>query len=132
MPATRRRSRILVALTVGPVLLFLLVSMDVGKPTAFQSGAWRTRQRTQGEIFGGLAEHTAAPGGAVYSHVLVVKLWLPVLCSVFLLLTAIVLVFIFRRRHGADGCTSCGYDLTGNTSGTWPECGSQIVAVQTG
>ncbi len=30
-----------------------------------------------------------------------------------------------RRRRKKDGfCTKCGYDLTGNVSGTCPECGS--------
>ncbi|RMF71302.1 MAG: hypothetical protein D6744_18140 [Planctomycetota bacterium] len=29
-----------------------------------------------------------------------------------------------RRRRGASGCRSCGYDLTGNVSGACPECGA--------
>ena len=29
-----------------------------------------------------------------------------------------------RRRHGL--CLKCGYDLTGNTSGVCPECGTAI------
>lgn len=29
-----------------------------------------------------------------------------------------------RRKSGL--CESCGYDLTGNTSGTCPECGAKI------
>lgn len=30
-----------------------------------------------------------------------------------------------RQERGARGlCPSCGYDLTGNTSGTCPECGT--------
>jgi hypothetical protein len=29
-----------------------------------------------------------------------------------------------RRRQGL--CTKCGYDLTGNVSGTCPECGGKI------
>jgi hypothetical protein len=31
------------------------------------------------------------------------------------------------RRRAANGqCTSCGYSLTGNTSGTCPECGTPV------
>lgn len=29
-------------------------------------------------------------------------------------------------EHGIACCTSCGYDLTGNTSGICPECGTPI------
>lgn len=31
-----------------------------------------------------------------------------------------------RRRGVAGHCASCGYDLTGNTSGACPECGTPI------
>ena len=32
-----------------------------------------------------------------------------------------------RRRHAARGrCPACGYDLTGNASGTCPECGTAV------
>ena len=31
-----------------------------------------------------------------------------------------------RRRHAAGECVACGYNLTGNTSGTCPECGIPI------
>lgn len=31
------------------------------------------------------------------------------------------------RRWAAEGkCTTCGYDLTGNVSGTCPECGTKL------
>jgi len=36
-----------------------------------------------------------------------------------------------RRLRIAKGlCPTCSYDLTGNTSGTCPECGSPIPALQ--
>jgi hypothetical protein len=31
-----------------------------------------------------------------------------------------------RRRIGPNSCGKCGYDLTGNTSGTCPECGTAV------
>ena len=33
-----------------------------------------------------------------------------------------------RRRHTHDQCLTCGYSLTGNTSGTCPECGQEVRA----
>lgn len=36
--------------------------------------------------------------------------------------------FLIRRRKPPLGhCQKCGYDLTGNESGTCPECGTKIV-----
>ena len=31
-----------------------------------------------------------------------------------------------RRRHRRGQCLTCGYDVTGNTSGKCPECGTKI------
>ena len=31
-----------------------------------------------------------------------------------------------RSRHRTSGCRSCGYNLTGNTSGVCPECGTAV------
>jgi len=49
-------------------------------------------------------------------------LWLP------LLLIALPTGFLFwsdhRKRTRMGHCTTCGYDLKGNTSGTCPECGA--------
>ncbi len=37
-----------------------------------------------------------------------------------------VITFLNRRRPSRPGCCrSCGYDLTGNESGTCPECGER-------
>jgi hypothetical protein len=48
-----------------------------------------------------------------------VGLWLPVVLATFFV------VWAWRRDRGLpEGrCQNCGYDLTGNTSGTCPECG---------
>jgi len=40
-----------------------------------------------------------------------------------------VLKRVFRRRRPWR-CPTCSYDLTGNTSGVCPECGSQLVGKQ--
>ncbi len=37
-------------------------------------------------------------------------------------------LFIRSRRPRAGHCMSCGYDLTGNTSGQCPECGHKAMA----
>jgi len=33
-----------------------------------------------------------------------------------------------RRRHRLGQCVYCGYNLTGNVSGTCPECGEKVIA----
>lgn len=40
--------------------------------------------------------------------------------------TAALLTWLKRRKHDAGLCESCGYDLTGNVSGTCPECGQTL------
>ncbi|GMU22893.1 MAG: hypothetical protein AMXMBFR13_29770 [Phycisphaerae bacterium] len=35
---------------------------------------------------------------------------------------------VFVDRKSAGHCQSCGYDLTGNTSGVCPECGTQLTS----
>jgi len=61
-------------------------------------------------------------------HWFVVALWLLILLT-SLAPTWQVLVY-FRRRQCIRGsrCTVCGYDLTGNTSGVCPECGTPTSA----
>lgn len=50
---------------------------------------------------------------------LTIPLWIP------LVLTASPAAYLFYRdrRIPPHCCQSCGYDLTGNTSGVCPECG---------
>jgi hypothetical protein len=43
------------------------------------------------------------------------------------------LLFLYRRLHAyrrilRNGCLTCGYNLTGNTSGVCPECGAPTAA----
>jgi hypothetical protein len=35
-------------------------------------------------------------------------------------------VFAIRQRRGENECATCGYNLTGNTSGVCPECGTPV------
>jgi hypothetical protein len=54
-----------------------------------------------------------------------VPLWLP------LLLSTVVTALPLRRPPRATlrgRCSTCGYDLTGNTSGRCPECGTAVEA----
>jgi hypothetical protein len=51
----------------------------------------------------------------------------------FPLWLAVILIslplFFRRRSHRADACcVSCGYNLTGNTSGVCPECGTAVTS----
>jgi hypothetical protein len=58
------------------------------------------------------------------SGVLSVPLWCPVAITV--LITAVV--FCLDGRRPIRGHCRCGYDLTGNVSGTCPECGVEVQA----
>lgn len=39
-----------------------------------------------------------------------------------------ILFWLDRKRFGVGKCAACGYDLTGNKSGTCPECGGTVVS----
>ena len=39
---------------------------------------------------------------------------------------ALAVIWWRDRSHQADHCQTCGYDLTGNTSGRCPECGASL------
>jgi hypothetical protein len=53
-------------------------------------------------------------------------------CGIYAVaLGAVVLLLLMAGRKGAPvvrgpSCAACGYDLTGNTSGVCPECGTAI------
>lgn len=40
-----------------------------------------------------------------------------------ILMVGVMIVLVPARTHAVIPCTRCRYDLTGNTSGTCPECG---------
>jgi hypothetical protein len=57
---------------------------------------------------------------------LVVPYWFPT--GLFATMPAAITILAIRRRARPDtnACSSCGYSLTGNTSGVCPECGTPV------
>ena len=53
-------------------------------------------------------------------------LWLPLAMCVVLPVAQFARHFLRRRRRPPGTCSQCGYNLTGNSSGTCPECGTRI------
>jgi len=47
-------------------------------------------------------------------------------CITWPLIREVGLLFVEERRDRLGQCVACGYDLTGNVSGTCSECGSAI------
>ncbi len=51
---------------------------------------------------------------------------LSVLCGVYPVFALLRGPVLRRRRRRKGLCTKCGYDMTGNTSGVCPECGTKV------
>jgi hypothetical protein len=51
---------------------------------------------------------------------LAIPIWIPLVCVAF----PTVVLIVRGRRVSKGYCQACGYDLTGNESGTCPECGT--------
>ena len=68
--------------------------------------------------------HEDLQGGTITK--VTVPSWLLALVTLLLPGAAIVRWLVRRRWAGALGCARCGYNLTGNTSGVCPECGSPV------
>jgi hypothetical protein len=91
---------------------------DVNAATAFQPrntlerlGFWHIR-----------ANMPALAGTIIETSADAVPIWLPM--GLFML-AALVRMYQFARQVRETGCCNrCSYDLTGNTSGTCPECGT--------
>ena len=63
------------------------------------------------------------PGDFFITHEFSLPLWFPpALFGVW----TVVAALCNRRRLTVGCCQACGYDLTGNVSGTCPECGHHI------
>lgn len=60
---------------------------------------------------------------SIVSGVAIVPLWIPFL---FVAIPTAFLFWLDRRRIPLGHCQRCRYDLTGNTSGVCPECGTAI------
>ena len=62
---------------------------------------------------------------------LLVPFWMPAAATGLLptvwLLVWVVKLRMYRTRQSGGHCVSCGYSLTGNASGTCPECGTAIL-----
>jgi hypothetical protein len=56
---------------------------------------------------------------------IVVNCWIGCILTT-ILPTVFILKRIRRRRGNKGSCPTCGYDLTGNTSGVCPECGTPV------
>jgi hypothetical protein len=65
-------------------------------------------------------------------HAYNVSVFLPYWCVVVLTMPLPAIWLIQKRRHtrflNRSICRSCGYNLTGNTSGVCPECGAACKA----
>lgn len=62
-----------------------------------------------------------------HTHYVSIAPWWPFLvCAAYPLLVVIRKAFRGGRREGRGECLTCGYSLTGNTSGVCPECGTRI------
>jgi len=71
-----------------------------------------------------LLEWRSSQSGNLLHHTLRTSVWVPVLTFAAAPLLALAR-YIRRRRLPPPGhCLSCGYNLTGNTSGRCPECGT--------
>jgi hypothetical protein len=64
--------------------------------------------------------------GTAIIQVIVIPYWFPVAALVALPLTWMFDHLRRRRASGTRHCCACFYDLTGNTSGVCPECGTLV------
>jgi hypothetical protein len=95
---------------------------------------WASRRPSDGQLIGFVIPSSTAgftllkfPDQGGWG--LILPLW------IVLLTVALPISFLFwrdRRRIPPHCCQSCGYDLTGNTSGTCPECGGKAICNREG
>jgi hypothetical protein len=92
------------------------------------SGGWRLYRIPPGSLFLRwrtriLTENESWAGQVVHVSIVILPLWIP------FLLVAIPTAFLWhrdRRRILPGHCQRCGYNLTGNVSGTCPECNTPV------
>ena len=66
--------------------------------------------------------------GGTFGHwyTIVIPMWLPVIALLLLPVLSAAMFVRKRSRRSGSGCIRCHYNLTGNTSGVCPECGTPI------
>lgn len=88
------------------------------KETIMLPSAWR---------FAGFSFQFIRVTGGGTIHILTCPLWLPLILFAAYPTIALIRGPLRRQRRRKRGrCVKCGYDLTGNTSGVCPECGTKI------
>ena len=103
-------------------------TVDWRSPPASPDDTWTLKQVKHKVPFLGLrlehAKASAGEAGTVYGGKAVIPLWLVFTLLIFYPVTAFLRGPVRRaRRRKRGSCVQCGYNLTGNTSGTCPECG---------
>ena len=92
----------------------------LGMATGFYIG-FNSTARNRWESFGVFLPYHTLRAGAMVSYSL--PLWIPFLAIV---IPTAILWHLERRERLAGHCPTCNYNLTGNTSGICPECGTSI------
>ena len=113
-----------------------LLSRKYPPPEGWRGSFWPFHRQTD-SISGDLGHNTTLgfhyqrwqlkrPGFFGDSRGIIVPYWFLVTC--FSPLPLVRLAFLLRRtrRRDENHCRSCGYNLTGNTSGVCPECGTDV------
>ncbi|HUN81734.1 MAG TPA: putative zinc-binding metallopeptidase, partial [Phycisphaerae bacterium] len=98
------------------------------RPTTNWFGSWIgvTEDPDLGSFGLSLPGQSQSSGRNVQLFGTAVPLWLPLVIT--LALTAVASILI-RRRPPPGHCAKCHYNLTGNTSGICPECGTLVLSV---
>lgn len=86
--------------------------------SAWPESVWLPSSNTSG-----MSTETA---GQTTFSAYVTSYFLPIHFLVGCLLLVAVPLFVVSRNFPSGHCRRCGYNLTGNTSGTCPECGTTV------
>lgn len=98
---------------------------DADQLFAETARAWAFRP-TAG--FGWKRETASGDYGKQSSIEISVPLWLIAIPFAVLPFRAVISWCRAKNRRANNGCTKCGYNLTGNASGVCPECGTKLSA----
>ncbi len=122
---------VVIAVSDGELMLRRRSStLDWRSSPATHDDAWPLKQVKHGPYLGirlELAKASVGEAGAIYGSKTVIPLWLVFTLLIFYPAAAFLRGPVRRRRRRRRGlCVQCGYNLTGNTSGTCPECGVAV------